>query len=209
HFEKSFRVIRNQLAPYRFPVKMETLEVLVNQLVNSEAIDFQGEPLQGLQVMGLLETRLLCFENIILLSANEGKLPLGNSQNTYLPFDVRQHFDLHTFLENDSIYAYHFYRLLQGSSNIHRLFNALSSGVNTGEKSRFITQLEIEDTHHQIENIIIENSSEPISKETIEIEKTASVLEKLEEWKSRVSASHLTSYIYNPIDFYLTKILGT
>src|SRR5690606_19598513 len=108
------------------------------------------EPLQGLQVMGLLETRLLNFENIILLSVNEGKLPLGNSQNTYIPFNIRKDFNLHTFLENDSIYAYHFYRLLQESQNVHLLFNALSSGVNTGEKSRFITQLEIEDRHHQI-----------------------------------------------------------
>ena len=209
HFEKSFKIIKNQLSPYSFEIKMETLEVLINQLVNSETIDFKGEPLQGLQVMGLLETRLLNFENIILLSTNEGKLPLGNSQNTYLPFDVRQHFHLHTFLENDSIYAYHFYRLLQDSNNIHLLFNALSSGLNTGEKSRFITQIEIEDMHHHIEHIIIENTSEPINKEVIQIKKTPSVLQKLEEWKSRVSPSHLTSFIYNPIDFYLTKILGT
>ena len=209
HFEKSFKIIKNQLSPYSFEIKMETLEVLINQLVNSETIDFQGEPLQGLQVMGLLETRLLNFENIILLSANEGKLPLGNSQNTYLPFDVRQHFHLHTFLENDSIYAYHFYRLLQDSQNVHLLFNALSSAVNTGEKSRFITQIEIEDKHHNIEHIIIENSSEPINKQLIQIEKTPSVLQKLEEWKKRVSPSHLTSFIYNPVDFYLTKILGT
>ena len=209
HFEKSFKIIKNQLSPYSFEIKMETLEVLINQLVNSETIDFQGEPLQGLQVMGLLETRLLNFENIILLSTNEGKLPLGNSQNTYLPFDVRQHFHLHTFLENDSIYAYHFYRLLQDSQNVHLLFNALSSGVNTGEKSRFITQIEIEDKHHQIEHIIIENSSEPINKQVILIEKSSSVLQKLEDWKKRVSPSHLTSFIYNPVDFYLTKILGT
>ncbi|WP_373709942.1 PD-(D/E)XK nuclease family protein [Kaistella sp.] len=209
HFEKSFKIIKNQLSPYSFEIKMETLEVLINQLVNSETIDFQGEPLQGLQVMGLLETRLLNFENIILLSTNEGKLPLGNSQNTYLPFDVRQNFHLHTFLENDSIYAYHFYRLLQDSQNVHLLFNALSSGVNTGEKSRFITQIEIEDKHHEIEHIIIENSSEPINKQIIQIEKSTSVLQKLEEWKKRVSPSHLTSFIYNPVDFYLTKILGT
>lgn len=209
HFEKSFKIIKNQLSPYSFEIKMDTLEVLINQLVNSETIDFQGEPLQGLQVMGLLETRLLNFENIILLSANEGKLPLGNSQNTYLPFDVRKHFDLHTFLENDSIYAYHFYRLLQDSSNVHLLFNALGSGVNTGEKSRFITQMEIEDIHHTIENIIIENSADPIIKEVISVEKTPKVLEKLEEWKNRVSASHLTAYLYNPINFYLTKILKT
>ncbi|MBF8456299.1 PD-(D/E)XK nuclease family protein [Kaistella sp. G5-32] len=209
HFEKSFKIIQNQISPYSFEIKMETLEVLINQLVSSESIDFQGEPLQGLQVMGLLETRLLNFENVILLSVNEGKLPLGNSQNTYLPFDVRQHFDLHTFLENDSIYAYHYYRLIQDAKNVHLLFNALNSGVNTGEKSRFITQMEIEDVHHQIENVIIENSSDPIQQELIQIEKTPKVLEKLEEWKTRVSASHLTSYLYNPVDFYLTKILST
>ena len=209
HFEKSFKIIKNQLSPYNFQINMDTLEVLINQLVSSEAIDFQGEPLAGLQVMGLLETRLLNFENIILLSANEGKLPLGNSQNTYLPFDIRKHFGLHTFLENDGIYAYHFYRLIQDSKNVHLLFNALGSGVNTGEKSRFITQMEIEDRHHEIENIIIENSSDPIRQEPMHIEKTPKVLEKLNEWKKKISASHLTSYIYNPVGFYLTKILNT
>lgn len=209
HFEKSFKIIKNQLSPYNFQITMDTLEVLINQLVSSEAIDFQGEPLAGLQVMGLLETRLLNFENIILLSANEGKLPLGNSQNTYLPFDIRKHFGLHTFLENDGIYAYHFYRLIQDSKNVHLLFNALGSGVNTGEKSRFITQMEIEDRHHEIENIIIENSSDPIRQEPMHIEKTPKVLEKLNEWKKKISASHLTSYIYNPVGFYLTKILNT
>lgn len=208
HFENSFRVIKNQLSPYQFEIKMETLEILINQHINSESIDFQGEPLRGLQIMGLLETRLLNFENVILLSVNEGKLPLGNSQNTYIPFDIRRYFDLHTFLENDSIYAYHFYRLIQDSKNVHLLFNALSSGVNTGEKSRFITQIEMESSH-EIEHLIIENSSEPIITQPIEISKTNIVLERLEKWKEKVSASHLTSYLYNPIDFYLSKILKT
>ncbi|KFF10479.1 hypothetical protein IW15_19255 [Chryseobacterium soli] len=208
HFENAFRIIKNQLTPYDFEIKMETLEILINQHINSESIDFQGEPLRGLQIMGLLETRLLNFENVIMLSVNEGKLPLGNSQNTYIPFDIRRFFDLHTFLENDSIYAYHFYRLIQDSKNVHLLFNALSSGVNTGEKSRFITQIEMESSH-PIEHLIIENSSEPITTQPIEITKTAVVLEKLEKWKEKVSASHLTSYLYNPIDFYLSKILNT
>lgn len=208
HFENAFRIIKNQLSPYLFEIKMETLEILINQYINSESIDFQGEPLRGLQIMGLLETRLLNFENVILLSVNEGKLPLGNSQNTYIPFDVRKFFDLHTFLENDSIYAYHFYRLIQDSKNVHLLFNALSSGVNTGEKSRFITQIEMESSH-EIEHLIIENSSEPIITQPIEIKKTDIVLERLAKWKSKVSASHLTSYLYNPIDFYLSKILNT
>jgi hypothetical protein len=201
-------MIKNQLSPYIFEIRMETLEILINQHINSESIDFQGEPLQGLQVMGLLETRLLNFENVILLSVNEGKLPLGNSQNTYIPFDIRKFFDLHTFLENDSIYAYHFYRLIQDAQNVHLLFNALSSGVNTGEKSRFITQIEMESSH-DIEHLIIENTSEPIITQPIEISKTDIVMERLQRWKQKVSASHLTSYLYNPIDFYLSKILNT
>jgi len=207
-FENVFKVIKNQLLPYKIDVKIETLEVLINQLVNSESIDFVGEPLAGFQIMGLLETRLLNFKNIILLSVNEGKLPLGNTQNTYIPFDVRKNFGLNTFLENDSIYAYHFYRLIQNSENVHLLYNALSSGVNTGEKSRFITQLEMESAH-KIEHIIIENSSEPITQELMKIEKNDEVMRLLNEWKNRVSASHLVSYLYNPIDFYLNQLLKT
>jgi len=208
HFENVFKIIRNQLSLYKIDVKIETLEVLINQLVNSETIDFVGEPLAGFQIMGLLETRLLSFKNIILLSANEGKLPLGNSQNTYLPFDVRKNFGLHTFLENDSIYAYHFYRLIQNSENIHLLYNALSSGINTGEKSRFITQLEME-SPHKIEHIIIENSSEPISQKLMIIEKNEEIMRLLDEWKNRISASHLVTYLYDPIDFYFNHILKT
>ena len=205
-FETTFKILKNHMKDYDFEISIDALEVLMNQLVNSENLDFQGEPLEGLQFMGLLETRLLDFENIILLSVNEGKLPLGNTQNTYLPFDVRRNFGLNTFLENDSIYAYHFYRLLQNSKNIYLLYNALGSGVNTGEKSRFITQMEME-SPHKMEHIVIENTSEPILQEPIIIEKTEKVLEKLNEWKSRISASHLISYLYNPIDFYLNNIL--
>ncbi len=208
HFEKSFKILKNQMTPYSFEMSIETLEVLINQLINLETIDFQGEPLSGVQVMGLLETRLLSFNHIIMLSANEGKLPLGNAQNTYLPFDVRKTFGLNTFLENDSIYAYHFYRLLQGAQNIHLLFNALTSGVNTGEKSRFITQIEME-SPHTIQHIIIENSSEPIIQNPMSIAKTPKVIERLHDWKESVSASHLTTYLYNPIDFYLNNVLKT
>ncbi|MFC0344285.1 PD-(D/E)XK nuclease family protein [Epilithonimonas hispanica] len=207
-FENVFKIIKNQLLPYQIDVKIETLEVLINQLVNSESIDFVGEPLAGFQIMGLLETRLLNFKNVILLSVNEGKLPLGNTQNTYIPFDVRKNFGLNTFLENDSIYAYHFYRLIQNSENVHLLYNALSSGVNTGEKSRFITQLEMESSH-KIEHIIIENSSEPIAQELMKIDKNDEVMRLLNEWKNRVSPSHLVTYLYNPIDFYLNNLLKT
>ncbi len=206
-FEKNMKVIRNQLTPYHISLSMETLEVLFTFLVNTEVINFEGEPLQGLQLMGLLETRLLNFKNVILLSANEGKLPPGNSLNSYLPFAVRRQFGLHTFLDTDSIYAYHFYRLLQGAENIHILYNALSSGTSTGEQSRFITQLQIEDKHHTLEHVIVENTSKPVSESLMKIEKTPAVLERLGEWQQKISVSSLTSYLYNPVDFYLSRVL--
>ncbi|MDR2205182.1 MAG: PD-(D/E)XK nuclease family protein [Flavobacteriaceae bacterium] len=207
HFEKNFKIIQNQIGLYDFPIEMETLEILMNQLVNLENIDFQGEPLEGLQVMGLLETRLLDFKNVIILSVNEGKLPPSNSQNSYIPFNVRKHFGLHTFLETDIIYAYYFYRLIQNSENIYLMFNALTSGLNTGEKSRFVMQLEVE-SGRNIENIVIENPPEPVEQKPVKIEKTEKVLEKLNDWKRRVSVSHLVNYLYNPIDFYLSKVLN-
>ncbi|MBO4232802.1 PD-(D/E)XK nuclease family protein [Riemerella anatipestifer] len=206
YFEKSFKIVKNQLEPYQFDVSIEDLEILVNQMVSTESVDFQGEPLSGLQVMGLLETRLLNFENIILLSTNEGKLPLGNSQNTYLPFDVRKNFGLNTFLENDGIYAYHFYRLLQDAHHIHLLYNALSSGVNTGEKSRFITQIEME-SPHQVQKIMVENESQPVEVLPMVVSKTPQVMERLREWQHNIAASHLTTYLYNPVDFYAKVVL--
>lgn len=206
HFEKAFVLLQNYLKLYTISLNIDALEVLVQQLVNQESVDFLGEPLQGLQVMGLLETRLLNFKNTILLSVNEGKLPLGNTQNTFIPHDVRQQFGLQTFMENDSIYAYHFYRLIQDSQNVHLLYNALSSGVNTGEKSRFITQMEME-SRHDIRHIIVENSSEPIDGVPMTICKTDFVMQQLENWKSKVSVSSLNTYLYNPIDFYLNVIL--
>lgn len=205
-FENAFKIAANQLEGYQFEVSMETLELMMNHLIGSEEIKFQGEPLEGLQVMGLLETRLLSFENIILLSTNEGNLPQGSSHNSYLPFDVRLTRGLPTYLENDSIYAYHFYRLLQKAKKATFLYNSLSSGVNTGEKSRFLTQIELE-SKHSIKHTVVDADSLPVQKSLMTIEKTPSVLERLEEWKSKVAATHLTSYMYNPIQFYLKSIL--
>ena len=205
-FETAFKIAYNQLEGYEFPMAMETLEVLMNHLIGTEEIKFQGEPLEGLQVMGLLETRLLSFKHVILLSTNEGKLPQGNSQNSYLPFDVRLSRGLPTYLENDSIYAYHFYRLLQRAERASILYNSLSSGVNTGEKSRFITQLELE-SNHPIRHTVVNADALPVVNALMQVETTDSVLEKLIIWKTKVSASHLTSYLYDPIQFYLKTIL--
>jgi ATP-dependent helicase/nuclease subunit B len=205
-FQKAFVCLKNLCEQYPDVIQVENIELLSQQLLQKESIDFEGEPLMGLQIMGLLETRLLNFPNVILLSCNEGKLPLGKTQNTYIPYDVRKQFGMNTFLENDGIYAYHFYRLLQSAENVAIFYNAQSSGLNVGEQSRFITQLQME-SPHEIEKIILDTPAQPSIESLMSIPKTPSVLAALELWQQKISPSHLISYLHDPCDFYLKKVL--
>ena len=93
--------------------------------------------------MGMLETRVLDFENIILTSTNEGILPASSQQNSFIPFDVKIEFGLPTFKEKDAIFSYHFFQLLQRAKNIFILYNTEHDVFGSGEKSRFVTQLEM------------------------------------------------------------------
>ena len=94
--------------------------------------------------MGLLESRVLDFETVIISSVNEGILPSGNIENSFIPFDVKVDNNIPTFKEQDAIYSYHFYRLIQRAKNVYLLYNTEPDSLNGGEKSRFITQLEID-----------------------------------------------------------------
>ena len=113
------------------------------RIVTSEKLSFRGEPLKGLQIMGMLETRVLDFKNVIITSVNEGVIPSGSRQNTFIPFDVKVQFGLPTYREKDAIFSYHFFRLLQRAENIFLIYNTENDDYGNGEKSRFITQLEL------------------------------------------------------------------
>src|SRR5690606_6752894 len=123
---------------------IKTLYQLFKEIASLTSIDFKGEPYQGLQIMGLLETRSLDFERVILLSVNEGTLPAGKSNKSFITFDLKKEFNLPTHKEKDAVYTYHFYSLLHRAKNIDLLYNNHSSGLNTGEKSRFLMQLAYE-----------------------------------------------------------------
>ncbi|WP_100613590.1 PD-(D/E)XK nuclease family protein [Confluentibacter citreus] len=207
-----FNVLFNELtllnSKYNHIKTIQTLHDVYKELLSSETLDFQGEPLQGLQIMGMLESRALDFETVIISSVNEGILPSGKSNNSFIPFDVKLENKLPTYKEKDAVYTYHFYRLLQRAKNIYILYNTEADILTGGEKSRFITQLELEGIHkinHQIITPyvpIIENALNTVSKNTEVIEKLIKVSEK------GFSPSSLTNYIRNPIDFYNQKILG-
>lgn len=193
---------------YNYIKDVKTLYAFFKELLQSETLDFKGEPLKGLQIMGVLESRAIDFETVIISSVNEGILPSGKTYNSFIPFDLKLQYGLPTYKEKDAIYAYHFYRLLQRAKNIHILYNTEIDALNTGEKSRFITQLEIEGIHKINHQIVIPSlSSNEVSLKTIE--KNNALLSVLKQVAQKgLSPSSLTNYIRNPIDFYNKKVLG-
>ena len=191
---------------------IETLYAIYKQVIDLAEVSFEGEPLKGLQIMGVLESRVLDFETVIITSMNEGKLPAGKSQNSFIPYDVKRELELPTFKEKDAIYTYHFYHLLQRAKNVYLLYNTESDGMDAGEKSRFITQLQVEYKDKDVHNInpsiynavVPEKANHPMV-----IPKSESVMVRLKEIaESGFSPTAITSYIRNPIQFYYDKILS-
>lgn len=207
-----FKVINKLMNYYSRHQHIDTIETLFavyKQIIDLAEVSFEGEPLNGLQIMGVLESRVLDFDTVIVTSMNEGKFPAGKSQNSFIPYDVKRELGLPTFKEKDAIYTYHFYHLLQRAKNIYLLYNTESEGLDGGEKSRFITQLEVEkQQNHTLTHEIYNAALPDIAYKPIVIPKSESVMSRLKEIAvNGFSPSALTSYIRNPIQFYMQKIL--
>ncbi|MCL8008234.1 PD-(D/E)XK nuclease family protein [Gelidibacter japonicus] len=206
-FNQIFNELEHYNTKYNLISNSTTLYFLYKELLSSETLDFKGEPLQGLQIMGMLESRVLDFETVIISSVNEGILPAGKSSNSFIPFDVKLENGLPTYKEKDAVYTYHFYRLLQRAKNVYIIYNTEPDVLNGGEKSRFITQLQIENIHHIQHSIVVPNV-EVVQKQPKIIEKTPGVITRLQQIAGNgFSPSSLTNYIRNPLDFYYEKVL--
>ena len=207
-FNELFNELTLLNSKYNHISDISTLHNIYKELLSTETLDFKGEPLQGLQIMGMLESRVLDFETVIISSVNEGILPAGKTNNSFIPFDVKVENKLPTYKEKDAVYTYHFYRLLQRAKNIFILYNTEADVLTGGEKSRFITQLEIEGIHKLSYHLI--TPKVPIINNSLNtIHKTPAVIESLKIIaKKGFSPSSLTNYIRNPIDFYYQKILN-
>ncbi|OJH12599.1 hypothetical protein FPG87_00755 [Flavobacterium psychrophilum] len=190
---------------------IDTLHTIYKQVIDLAEVSFEGEPLSGLQIMGVLESRVLDFETVIITSLNEGKFPAGKTVNSFIPYDVKRELGLPTYKEKDAIYTYHFYHLLQRAKNIYLLYNTESDGLDGGEKNRFITQLEVEkQPKHNLTHEIIQPVVPNIASKTIVIPKAKSAMIRLKEIATGkgFSPSALTTYIRNPIQFYFQRILS-
>ena len=210
HFYKLFGQLKTMLGKYPYVADIKSLYRLYLELLSSETVNFQGEPMDGLQVMGMLESRNLDFETVIITSVNEGILPSGKSNNSFIPFDVKRDFDLPTYKEKDAVYTYHFYRLLQRAKNVFILYNTEPDVLEGGEKSRFISQLLLTtDDLKDIKHTIAAPKIYPESGVPQRIAKDQQLLDTLRTVISHgLSPTSLTNYIRNPIAFYKKAVLN-
>ncbi|MCC6369539.1 MAG: PD-(D/E)XK nuclease family protein [Bacteroidia bacterium] len=210
---RNFNRLGDVLTRYPYFHDLQSYKQLFAQVVGNSSAPFIGEPLSGLQIMGVLETRTLDFDYLILVNANEGILPSGKSINSFIPNDLKRAFGLPLYLEKDAIYAYHFYRLLQRSKNITITFDSETDSFGKGEKSRFVTQLELEIKKYNPE-IIIRNSIATykvlpaVTPNAIRFQKTEAVLKPILQKacdagpKGALSPSGLITYKECGLKFY-------
>ncbi|RNL92971.1 PD-(D/E)XK nuclease family protein [Sinomicrobium pectinilyticum] len=190
-------------------ISIHALTGIYRELLLQQTVDFQGEPLEGLQVMGVLESRNLDYETVILTSVNEGDLPSGKSGNSFIPFDIKIAYGLPTYKEKDAIYAYHFYRLLQRTRNVYLLYNSDPGSFDGGEKSRFIQQLTtFRQENHSIRERIAVPKVGNLPGPQAPVQKTPSLMETIRIMAEKgFSPTSLSNYIRNPIEFYKQSVL--
>lgn len=209
-FHTLFNQILVLVKKHAFINDLKSLQSVFKELLSSETVDFQGDPLEGLQIMGMLESRNLDFETVIITSVNEGILPSGKSNNSFIPFDLKTTLGLPTYKEKDSVYTYHFYRLLQRAKNIHIIYNTEPDVLEGREKSRLIAQLQTDPIRiADITEKVVAPTVEPKVQELERIEKDAELLVLIKNHALKgFSPTSLSNYIRNPIDFYKRNLLG-
>lgn len=186
-------------------VDIITLQRLITQLIQSTTIPFHGEPAEGIQMMGVLETRNLDFDHVLLLSCNEGNMPRGINDTSFIPYSIRKAYGLTTIDHKVAIYAYYFHRLLQRATDITILYNTSTNDGQTGEMSRFMLQLMVEGNHPiQLQSLRTGQHSPLHSPHPIS--KTPEVMEIL--WKrfsketGGISPTAINSYQRCPLQFF-------
>ncbi len=223
HLLRQLRILEETLHKYRQQVSLDTFWKIFREVIQTVNLPFTGEPLRGMQVMGFLETRTLDFDTLFVMGLNEGTIPAAKSNMTFIPFNLRKGFGLPTFLDQDSIYAYHFYHLLQRSKNVYLLYNTEVSGMGGGDKSRFLLQLEQELSTIPDKNVTLHSYivSTPLNEQShrlpVIIPKSAEVMDKLNRYlhnpaltdtekQAKLTPTALSTYINCPAQFYLKYV---
>lgn len=184
-----------------------TLHRLLTQLIASTSIPLHGEPAVGLQVMGMLETRNLDFDHLLLLSTNEGNLPRGTDDSSFIPYAIRKAYGLTTIDHKVAIYSYYFHRLLQRCDDITIVYNGCTAGKGpTMEMSRFMLQMLVE-SPHQISRQVIETTDSTLSGQPESVAKDAGVMQRLHGYR-KLSPTAINTYLRCQKRFYYQYVAG-
>lgn len=209
-YYKTINKLEDALEKVEAEMSVETYFRLLKKLIAGVSVPFTGEPLAGLQIMGVLETRALDFDNLIILSMNEGVFPAKKAVNSFVPYNLRKGFGLPTYEHQDSIFAYHFYRLINRAKRIFLLYDTRTEGIQTGEVSRYFYQLKhlyssLFDIKERLAAYEV-SSSESLS---VSVPKTARITDKLNCFltgERSLSASSVNMYLDCPLQFYFSVV---
>lgn len=179
---------------------------LLMQIIQSTSIPFHGEPLEGIQIMGVLETRNIDFDNLLILSCNEGCMPAKVNDSSFIPHNVRRAYNLTTVENKVGIYSYYFHRLLSRAKNATLIYNSSTEDGRTGEMSRFMLQMMAE-TPFNIKRATLVSGQDATISAPKEIAKTSDMILTLLEHK-KFSPSALGKYLRCPISFFLQYVAG-
>jgi RecB family exonuclease len=183
---------------------------LFKSLSESLTVPFKGEPLAGLQVMGILETRAIDFDKLVILDLNEGVFPKATPPNSYIPYALRIGFGLPTIEHQDSIFSYYFFRLIQRAKKVHLLYTTSTQGGKTGEMSRFIYQLKYL-SEYQTNTQLYFDSIKLLTTPPLVTQKTRTIQQHLANYLENgdryLSPSALSMYIECPMRFYFQKVI--
>lgn len=211
HYFTTVNRMKEVMQEAHIKMKIDTYFRLLKRVTDAITIPFHGEPLSGLQVMGVLETRALDFDRLIILSMNEGIFPLKKAANSFIPYNLRRGFGLPTYEHQDSIWAYHFYRLIYRASHVSLLYDTRSTGLQTGEVSRFVHQLRY---HYEVplrQKLVVYNVSSSKTP-ALEIKKNEDIVLRLQsflkEGSRALSASAINTYLDCPLKFYFSVVEG-
>ena len=187
-------------------IEPATLGRLIRQIITTTTIPFHGEPLKGIQVMGVLETRNLDFDHLLILSANEGNLPKGVEQSSLIPYSLRKAHQLTTADSRAAVYAYHFYRLLQRAADVTLCYNNQPTNGTTGEMSRFMLQL-LTKREGRIQRLHLQTHQSACGDLPKAVDPSPWLAERLQACQ-RISPTDINQYLRCQLLFYYKKILG-
>lgn len=200
----------------RFDIEMHesTFIHLMERMLFNATIRFEGEPLQGLQLMGVLETRALDFDNVIITSMNERVFPKKSYVRSFIPDTLRRCYGLPTPELAEARYSYYFYRLISRARHVALIYDTRAASGRNNEMSRFMTQLLYLYPSAKVTHSSAIYTGRNDDSGLITLAKTPEMMSRLNAFTTTgkearfFSASALKTYLNCPLQFCLRYVMN-